>query len=110
MSGIDRSIQPEVMVRFRAEFGISQPELGDEFGLSLSTVQRFEQRGAPQWMMFALVGFAVMKKDVEPAEVRRLRRVLRLGSPRVGRLTQIFASPIAQPDGEVPLAHAPNPY
>jgi DNA-binding transcriptional regulator YiaG len=95
MPSIDRSTRPEVILRFRAEFGISQPALGDELGLSLSTIQRFEQRGAPRWMLYALIGLAVMKKGVEPMEVRRLRRALHLGIPRAGRLKQIFAAPPA---------------
>jgi predicted transcriptional regulator len=93
MPGIDRSIRGDVIARFRVEFDISQPALGDEFGLSLSTVQRFEQRGAPQWMMYALIGLAVMKKGVEPREVRRLQQALNFDVPRAGRLRQIFAAP-----------------
>lgn len=95
MPGIDRSTGADVITRFRTEFEISQPVLGEEFGLSISTVQRFEQHGAPQWMTYALIGLAVMKKGVEPTEVRRLQRALRLGVPRAGRLTQIFA-PVAR--------------
>jgi hypothetical protein len=92
MPGIDRSTRADVITRFRTEFEISQPALGEEFGLSISTVQRFEQHGAPQWMMYALIGLAVMKKGVEPTEVRRLQQALHLGVPRPGRLRQIFVS------------------
>ena len=97
MPGIDRSIRPEVMIRFRAEFGISQPELGEELGFSISTVQRFEQHGAPQWMMYALIGLAVMKQGIEPREVRHLQQALHLHVPRAGRLQRIFSSATIPP-------------
>lgn len=98
MPGIDRSTRADVITRFRREFEISQPALGEELGLSISTVQRFEQHGAPQWMMYALIGLAVIKKGVEPPEVRRLQRALHLGVPRVGRLTRIFVSATTRVD------------
>lgn len=93
MPGIDRSTRAEVITRFRREFEISQPALGEEFGLSISTIQRFEQHGAPQWMMYALIGLAVMKKRVEPGEVRRLQQALNLDVPRAGRLRRVFVVP-----------------
>lgn len=93
MPGIDRSTRAEVITRFRREFEISQPALGEELGLSISTVQRFEQHGAPLWMMYALIGLAVLKQGVEPAEVRRLQRALDLDVPRAGRLRRVFVVP-----------------
>lgn len=70
MAGIDRSTEPEVLVRFRAEFDLPQEGLSRDFGLSLATVQRYEERGAPRWMRYAMVGWSVVEGRVSPEELR----------------------------------------
>ena len=72
MPGIDRSTDPEVVVRFRAEFNLAQEGLGHDFGLSLATVQRYEHRGAPRWMSYAMVGWSILEGRVSPDELRPL--------------------------------------
>lgn len=72
MPGIDRSTGPEVLFRFRAEFDLAQEGLGREFGLSLATVQRYEHRGAPRWMAYAMVGWSIVEGRVTPEELRPL--------------------------------------
>lgn len=70
MPGIDRSTDPDVLVRFRAEFDLAQEGLGRDFGLSLATVQRYEDRGAPRWMRYAMVGWSVVEGRLPPEELR----------------------------------------
>ena len=72
MPGIDRSTDPEILARFRAEFDLAQERLGREFGLSTATVQRYEDRGAPRWMSYAMVGWSVVEGRVAPDELRPL--------------------------------------
>lgn len=72
MPGIDRSTDPEILVRFRAEFDLAQEGLGRDFGLSLATVQRYEDRGAPRWMSYAMVGWSIVEGRVSPEELRPL--------------------------------------
>lgn len=70
MPGIDRSTRPEAMVRFREEFDLAQEGIRKDFGLSLATIQRYEVRGAPRWMSYALVGWSVVEGRVAPEELR----------------------------------------
>jgi len=70
MPGIDRSTRPETLARFREEFDLGQEGLGEDFGLSLATVQRYEARGAPRWMSYAMVGWSVVEGRVAPEELR----------------------------------------
>lgn len=107
MPGIDRATPPEIVARFRHEFDLVQERLGKDFGLSPATVQRYEIRGAPRWMSYALVGWSVVEGRVAPEELRpfwegriqlRFRRWPPARNP-ILRWGQIFAS--AAP-GEVP--------
>ena len=83
MPGIDRSTDPEVVVRFRAEFDLAQEGLGRDFGLSLATVQRYENRGAPRWMRYAIVGWSIVEGRATPEELRGVwERRLALGFHR----------------------------
>lgn len=70
MPGIDRSTRPETLARFRREFDLGQEGLGEDFGLSLATVQRYEVRGAPRWMSYAMVGWSIVEGRVAPEGLR----------------------------------------
>lgn len=105
MPGIDRSTRPEVLVRFRGEFDLAQEGFRKDFGLSLATVQRYELRGAPRWMSYALVGWSVVEGRVAPEELRpfwegRLRLRFRTWPPArdpLERWRQILGAPNATP-------------
>lgn len=70
MPGIDRSTRPETLARFREAFDLRQEGLGEDFGLSLATVQRYEVRGAPRWMSYAMVGWSIVEGRVAPEGLR----------------------------------------
>jgi hypothetical protein len=70
MPGIDRSTRPETLARFREEFDLRQEGLGEDFGLSLATVQRYEVLGAPKWMGYAMVGWSIVEGRVAPEGLR----------------------------------------
>jgi transcriptional regulator with XRE-family HTH domain len=72
LARIDRSTYPEVIRAFRARVGLSQEELSRALGLGQNAVYRYEQRGAPAWVRYALLGMAVCDFGVPVGEARRL--------------------------------------
>src|SRR5690606_2714471 len=112
MPGIDRSTRPETLARFREEFDLAQEGFGEHFGLSLATVQRYEVRGAPKWMSYAMVGWSIVEGRVAPEGLRpfwegRIQLCFRRWPPArdpVLRWESVFGPPAASGD---PAGH-PN--
>jgi hypothetical protein len=75
---IDRSTPPEVLRRYRARYGETQTDLAVHLRLALPTIQRYEKRGAPRSIAYALLGIAILDHQADPEEAVQ---VLWAGSP-----------------------------
>ncbi len=73
MPPIDRSFPAECLRAFRAWLGLSQDDIASILGISTRSVQMYEGQGGPEWLRYALMGWATLVHGVTPrAAARRL--------------------------------------
>lgn len=73
MPPIERSFPAETLRAFRAWLGLSQGDLASILGISTRSVQAYEELGGPEWLRYALMGWATLVHGATPrAAARRL--------------------------------------
>ncbi len=60
-------VRPEEIKRFREQTGLTQEGLARWLQKSLTTVQRYEQRGAAPSFRYTLLGLAMRELGCEPS-------------------------------------------
>lgn len=71
MPPANRTLPPETLRAFRHWLGLSQPDVGDILGMSVSGVQDLEREGGPEWVRYALLGWAVVVHGHAPRTAAR---------------------------------------
>ena len=68
----DRPIPAALVRRIRETFGLSSRDVARVFRIGKSSVYRFEEAGAPPWMLLALGGLGVVRYGRGVAEMTAL--------------------------------------
>lgn len=71
MPPIERSFSAETLRAFRAWLGLSQEDVASILGISTRSVQTYEGQGGPEWMRYALLGWAVLIHGTTPRAATR---------------------------------------
>lgn len=71
MPPIERSFPAETLKAFRAWLGLSQDDVASILGIGTRSVQAYEGQGGPEWMRFALLGWAVLVHGATPRAAAR---------------------------------------
>lgn len=71
MPPANRTLRPETLRAFRHWLGLSQPDVGDILGMSVSGVQDMEREGGPEWVRYALFGWAAVVHGQAPRTAAR---------------------------------------
>ena len=57
---LERSFPGEMLSAFRAWLGLSQDDVACILGIATRSVQTYEGQGGPEWLRYALLGWAVV--------------------------------------------------
>jgi len=71
MPPIDRTFPAETLRAFRAWLGLSQEDVASILGISTRSVQAYEAQDGPEWMRYALLGWAVLIHGATPRAAAR---------------------------------------
>lgn len=71
MPPIERTFSAETLKAFRAWLGLSQEDVASILGISTRSVQTYERHGGPEWMRYALLGWAVLVHGATPRATAR---------------------------------------
>ncbi len=69
MPRISRDVTGCCIRQFRDKANLTPAELAQHLGRNPKSINRYEERGAPRWMLWALVGLS-LKLGLDPAAVR----------------------------------------
>jgi transcriptional regulator with XRE-family HTH domain len=96
---IDRSFPAETLKAFRTWCGLSQDDVASILGISTRSVQMYEEQGGPEWVRYALLGWATILHGVTPRKATR-----KLGLP-----WQHYPRPEIATDEAEATPHDPRP-